>query len=231
MMNFIYRVFEELLPFLTFIENKRNIMAKVNNEDAMESTVVRYKKLTADNLSSRIAEEHKRAINIDEKTSKFTLGLSVSLTVLAAASSSFVKFLPNSEHITTISVICGGAALYMLAAGIIALGSLKTLPTYGYGTEHEIFLKERGVSYLAEALCAQEFMNNVRQLRNEVAYQSLRNGFFMLFFALSISVLLLGGVINKTKLEDASISSSLIKSNQNSQMIKNKKSNTASKNP
>lgn len=215
-MPFIHRVFEEVLPFLAFIENKRNIIAKVNDESAIESKVDRYKKLNSESLSCRITEEHQRAVKIDEKTSKFTLGLSVSLTVLATASSSFVKFVPNSEHTTTISVICGIAALYMLAAGITALGSLKTLPTYGYGTDHEILKKESGASYLAEALCAQEFMNIVRQLRNEAAYQSLRNGFFMLFIALSVSVILLSGVTLKTNKEvaDISLSSKVLKENE-----------------
>lgn len=226
----ISRVLEEILPFLYFIKNKRNIITKVSNECAIGNKVERYKKLDAECLTSRITEEHERAVKIDEKTSKFTLGLSVSLAVLAAASSSFVKFLPDSEYTTTISVICGVAALYMLAAGITALGALKTLPTYGYGTEHEILLKESGVSYLAEALCAQEFMNIIRQLRNEAAYQSLRNGFFMLFVALSMSVILLSGVVYKTKPEATSISSSSTKPTQNVLAVKNKEPSAKSDN-
>ncbi|MCP4486848.1 MAG: hypothetical protein GY820_05945 [Gammaproteobacteria bacterium] len=192
MKYFLSRVIEEVLPSVAFIKNKKNIFKKIENKSEMTAKAERYNKLDVDCLSKRIKEEHERAVKIDDKTSKFTLGLSVSLTVLAAASGSFIKFVPDNSHTMAISIVCGISALYMLAAGITALGALKTLPTYGYGTEHSINLMESGSSYLAEAVYAQELMNIIRQLRNEAAYQSLRNGFFMLFFALSASVFLLG---------------------------------------
>ncbi len=191
MKNFIVNLMEELLPFLFFIRNKNGVFKRVRDSKKLSLLAKSYASLTSDNLAKRINEEHERAVKIDDKTSKFTLGLSVSLTVLAAASGSFVKFIPNTDYASLVSIICGIASIYMLLAGIIALGALKTLPTYGYGTHHLINTAKDGDTYLSEALYAQEQMNIIRQLRNESAYQSLRNGFFMLLLALSISVILL----------------------------------------
>lgn len=208
-MNFIYRIFEEVFPVFPFLKNKNSILNKVSNGNEIASQSERYEELGSDSLNIRIKEEHERAIKIDEKTFKFTLGLSISLTVLAAASGSFVKFLPNSPFAIYISIICGISSLYMLAAGITALGAIKTLATYGYGTDHLLNQKKIGDSYLAEALYSQERMNIIRQLRNESAYQSLRNGFLMLFLALGITVVMLGNPSNastptKTNIEDVS---------------------------
>lgn len=208
-MNFIYRILEEVFPVFPFLKNKNSILNKVSNGNEIASQSERYEELGSDSLNIRIKEEHERAIKIDEKTFKFTLGLSVSLTVLAAASGSFVKFLPNSPFAIYISIICGISSLYMLAAGITALGAIKTLATYGYGTDHLLNQKKIGDSYLAEALYSQERMNIIRQLRNESAYQSLRNGFLMLFLALGITVVMLGNPSNastptKTNIEDVS---------------------------
>ena len=207
MMNFIYRIFEEVFPIFPFLKNKNSILNKVSNGNEIASKSERYEELGSDSLNIRIKEEHERAIKIDEKTFKFTLGLSISLTILAAASGSFVKFLPNSPFAIHISIICGISSLYMLAAGITALGAIKTLATYGYGTDHLLNQKKIGDSYLAEALYAQERMNIIRQLRNESAYQSLRNGFLMLFLALGITVVMLGNPSNtsiptKTNIEN-----------------------------
>lgn len=208
MKHFIYRIFEETFPALPFLKKQKDILDKVRNDSEFSQKSERYKELDADCLSNRIKEEHARAVKIDEKTSKFTLGLSVSLTVLAAASGSFIKLIPNSSFSTAISMSCGLASIYMLAAGITALGALKTLATYGYGTEHLINQKKSGISYLAQALYAQERMNIIRQLRNEAAYQSLRNGFLLLLFALALSVAVLTNNKNGLKLENNNIDSS-----------------------
>lgn len=223
-MGFIYRIFEEIFPIFPFLKSKNNILKKIGDDGDTASKSERYIELGSDSLNIRIKEEHERAIKIDEKTFKFTLGLSISLTVLAAASGSFVKFLPNTSYSVYISIICGFSSLYMLMAGITALGAIKTLATYGYGTDHLLNQKTIGDSYLAEALYAQERMNIIRQLRNESAYQSLRNGFLMLFIALSLSVAVLGGhnvtsIPTKTiediseKRESTSLDSKLIEPN------------------
>lgn len=196
---------EEIFPIFPFFKHQKRILDEVGKDGQLALCSKRYGELDADSLSARIKEEHERAIKIDEKTSKFILGLSVSLTVLAAASGSLVKILPNSSYSTFISLICGMASLYMLVAGITALGAIKTLATYGYGTDHLLNQKTRGVSYLTEALYAQERMNIIRQMRNEAAYQSLRNGFLLLLFALGLSVVVLSNANGTSKPTGANV--------------------------
>lgn len=191
MKTFLNCIFEQTFPFIYFFFNKRKVMKKLESQGSDESDFETYKVLNGDILTGRIKEEHERAVKIDDKTSKFVLGLSVSLTVIAAASGSFAKLVLDAEYTDLVAAICGISSMYMLSAGIIALGAFQTLPLYGYGTIHEIHLKNEGDSYLTKALFLQEKVNNVRQIRNEAAYQSLRNGFLILFIALVLSVALL----------------------------------------
>ena len=188
-MKWFCRCLEELLPFVFFVFNKKRILKRISNYDEWKKDAKKYTDLDEGDLKVRITQEHERGVKIDEKTFKFTLGLSVSLTVLAAASGTFVKFMPDTSFRGIISIICGLAALYMLAAGITALGAIKTLPTFGYGTAYLINLKNDATTCLTESLYCQEQMNIVRHLRNESAFQALRNGFFLLFLALIISII------------------------------------------
>ena len=64
--------------------------------------------------------------------------------------------------------------------------ALRTLPSYGYGTR---FLLDQSVDppqILADALARQETMNVVRHLRNEAAYQAMRNGLLFLFAGIMV---------------------------------------------
>lgn len=192
MKQYAYRAFEEALPLFAFLRNKRKIMRDVSNKALVAEKSTPYAELDEGVLKDRIKEEHERATKIDEKTSKFTLGLSVSLTVLAAASGALAKFVPEKPYAGLVSIACGFASIYMLLAGVTALGALKTLAVYGYGTQHALRQKSGGVLYLSQALYAQERMNIVRHLRNEAAYQSLRNGFLVLL------VVLIGSVVGLT---------------------------------
>ena len=189
----LLRMLEEIFPQYLFYKNKKSILKKVQEKFQLGKTIERYAELGLDGLDQRIKEERERGTKIDEKTFKFTLALSVSLTVLSVASGAFVNLLPSSSiYSSSISIMCGVASLYMLSAGIISLGAVKTMPTYGYGTEYLINRADVGAPYLAEALCLQEKMNVIRHLRNEAAYQSLRNGFIILFVALLLSILIIG---------------------------------------
>ncbi len=192
MKQYAYRAFEEALPLFAFLRSKRKIMRDVSNKALVAEKSTPYAELDEGVLKDRIKEEHERATKIDEKTSKFTLGLSVSLTVLAAASGALAKFVPENPYAGLVSIACGFASIYMLLAGVTALGALKTLAVYGYGTQHALRQKSGGLLYLSQALYAQEKMNVVRHLRNEAAYQSLRNGFLVLL------VVLIGSVVGLT---------------------------------
>lgn len=191
MLTLIKLLLEELLPVLAFFSNSRKLGNKIQKLSYEDPALEGYHLLESSILEKRLLEEHERGVKVDEKTFKFTLGLSVSLTIIAAASGSFAKFFPDQNFSVIIPLVCGVSALYMLSAGIISLGAIKTLPTFGYGTQHEMELKKEGDKYLAFALLAQEKVNIIRQLRNEAAYQSLRNGFLILFAALFLSIIVL----------------------------------------
>jgi len=197
-------IIENIIPAIAYALNRRKIFKKLWAPDCDNPDLVKYRSLDSEILNRRLKEEHERAVKIDEKTFKFTLGLSVSLTIIAAASGSFAKFLPVEGLGGVISIICSIAALYMLSAGIISLGALKTLLTFGYGTHHEVEFKANGAEYLSLALLRQEKVNIIRQLRNEAAYQSLRNGFFVLFVALILSVVVLLRSVLCDEIVDAS---------------------------
>ena len=191
MKNIILLMLEEILPFIFFVKNKRKKLNQIQAKGASEKKISEYCTLSVEKLNRRLSEEHDRAIKIDEKTAKFTLGLSVSLTILSTASGTLAKLLPDNDINTMIILLCGLSSVFMLIAGVISLGALKTLPQYGYGTIHELLTKERGACHLAEVLVLQEDINIVRHLRNEAAYQCLRNGFFLLLMALITSIFLI----------------------------------------
>jgi hypothetical protein len=192
MMDFIKIMFEEIFPFFSFLRNKHKKLKKVQTIDVSQEIIKEYSMLSIEKLHHRLSEEHERASTIDEKTTKFTLGLSVSLTVLSAASGTLVKLLPDNNLNFMIVFLCSLSSIFMLIAGIISLGALKTLPKYGYGTKHEILAEQQGANHIANALFLQEEINIVRHLRNESAYQCLRNGFFLLLLALITAIFLIG---------------------------------------
>jgi len=188
MKNLFLLIFEELFPFIFFVKNKRRKINQIQTKNAPAQVIKEYSILSLEKLNQRLAEEHDRATKIDNKTVKFTLGLSVSLTILSTVSGTLVKLLPGNNINYTIIFLCGMSSVFMLIAGIISLGALKTLPKYGYGTRHEISAERKEKSHFAKVLFLQEEINIVRHLRNESAYQCLRNGFLLLLMALIISM-------------------------------------------
>jgi hypothetical protein len=120
---------------------------------------------------------------MDEKTFKLTLSLSVGLTVLGSTAAFLVKTVLSATVQTALAVMIGLGLLYVLAAGFVALGALRTFQSYGYGTQFLLQQQEDAQNALADALARQETANNIRHLRNEAAYQAVRNGLFLLFAA------------------------------------------------
>jgi len=179
--------FEEIFPFLFFYFRKRKLTKEIINETfASETSAYKsYYQLPEENLKSRIAEEHDRSKSMDDKTFKMTLAISFGLTILGSTASLLVKGMPNPELKVIVAIFAALSIFYSMTAGYTAIGALKTLPTYGYGTD--FMIKGNGdISVLVKALAAQEKMNIIRHLRNESAYQSLRNSMALLFFALMI---------------------------------------------
>ncbi|ULR30030.1 hypothetical protein MJO48_16310 [Dickeya fangzhongdai] len=184
--NKIFRLTEEILPFIYFLCINNSRSKKLHDIDF--STFQYYLKLPNEVLEQRLKDEHDRAVKIDDKTSKFTLGLSISLTIISATTSSIVKTLPNNQLNNWISFLFGLSSLYMLSGGLLALGTLKTLPRFGYGTTFEI---DKNSETLINSLIKQEKINILRHIRNELSYMSLRNGFILMLIALSLNTIIL----------------------------------------
>ena len=90
------------------------------------------------------------------------------------------------QNTNLIGGIIGLGLFYVLAAGFVALGALRTLPSYGYGTQFMLQQQGNTQTILADALARQETMNIIRHLGNETAYQALRNGLLLLFVGILI---------------------------------------------
>lgn len=184
---------EELLPFPHYIRRKARKYHLAGSDQILEEKqYMQYVTLSKNSLLERLSEERQRAAAMDEKTFKLTLSLSVGLIILGSTSVILVKqiSLPKAR-IALVSLIILGL-FYVLSSGFIALGALKTLPSYGYGTQLLLLDDDQIQRSLAECLARSEAINLVRHLRNETAYQSLRNGLIMLFLAAIIFAALLG---------------------------------------
>ena len=187
------RIIEELFPFIHYLVYKRRQKKLSTTQKILEQEKFKdYSTLSMDKLEQRLCQEHKRASDMDEKTFKLTLSFSVGLTVLALLAAPLAKVLISTQIKVIFIVPMHIGLLFVLASGIVALGAMRTLPKYGYGTQFILDQQEKVSSaLLADALARQETMNIVRHLRNEVAYQSLRNGILLILAGFIIFVVTL----------------------------------------
>ena len=119
-------------------------------------------------------------------TLAFTLGLGI-----VGAAGTLIKGLSQSAITSILQWSILISAIYVLIAGFLAMAAFRTLPSFGYGTEFLVGLKQSAEPkqiYL-DCLVRQERANQIRQIRNEAAFQALRNGFII--FALVLIVYLL----------------------------------------
>lgn len=180
-----HRWIEEILPFLQFLGVKSKLEARSNADEILtRPEYSEYSSLEASALLQRIEEEHRRGALIDDKTFKLTLSLSIGLAVLGSASALILKALASQEMKILVGSLLTVGVAYVLTAGFLALTSLRTLPSYGFGTTFLLQRKADDESEIvATALARQETSNLLRHARNEAAYMTLRNGFLLLFVA------------------------------------------------
>jgi hypothetical protein len=186
--SFILRVLEEIVPFFFYwmrAARKRKSIFSADFSDKNEIKLSGFSLLSVSQLESRLEEEHERAKAIDEKTIKFSMTISIALTIVGSASSVILKTIeiPSLQAIALLSI--GLSVIFTISGGMLSLGALKTLETFGYGTEH-LIQKEKDNKSISIALLKQEELNIVRVLRNEATFQCLRNGFLLLLLAFSI---------------------------------------------
>ena len=149
----ISRIIEELFPFGHYFVRYRRLRKQRDCQDVLrKETFSEYETLCSQLLTQRLEEEHRRASVINEKTFKLTFSLSMGLTALGLMAA-FLTTIVTSVTLQIILVVMIGISLfYILAAGFVAVGALRTVRTYGYGTHFQMKLKEHGNSVLADAL-------------------------------------------------------------------------------
>jgi hypothetical protein len=187
-MSMLLGLLEELLPFVFYITraNKKFHESSVVSKDSETSLYATCEKLTEEELTTRLAEEHERGKSIDEKTIKFSVTISLALTILGSAGSVVLKSIESPNLSIVASLLIALSVIYTISGGLLALGALKTLPTYGFGTYYLSERKTLGKEIITVALISQEKINIVRHLRNEASYQCLRNGLVLLLVVLVI---------------------------------------------
>ena len=184
------RVAEEFFPFAYYLRNASRLKVRYKLPELLkDEAFLGYDRLSVDELDRRLAEEHERAVALDDKTSKGTLFLSVGFSVLGlglTAISSSKWVLANtafsSVGSTWLILLFGASVVYFLVASWMALGALRTYHKFGFGTKYALALHDSDPTSLrAEHLARQETVNNLRHCRNEAVFQAVRNGFILLF--------------------------------------------------
>lgn len=180
------RVFEEALPFVFYCINSRKLRESADYlaRHGSSELEAEYLQLDNDQLSDRLKEEHARGVSIDEKTAKLTLTFSMAIALISSVGSYFVDSLEGSVALSGTVSIANVAAIYALMSGLISVRALTTLPTYGYGTTFSAKAVDKLV--VARSLMAQEKVNALRHVRNEAAYQCLRNSLCCLVLAVAL---------------------------------------------
>ncbi|MYG65100.1 MAG: hypothetical protein F4206_00005 [Gammaproteobacteria bacterium] len=180
------RIFEEIFPFFQYIINSNILRKKSGRKDILSFPEFQeYVNLSEEQLTIRLKEERERAAFIDDKTFKLTLSLSIGLSILGLTAA----FLAKAFFADVVILIFGIGIFYILVAGFLALGALRTIPSFGYGTDFMLKSQDNPLSVLADSLARQETMNLIRHLRNEAAFQTLRNGLFMIFLGIFLFIL------------------------------------------
>ncbi len=182
MARLLSRALEEIFPFILYCINKNKLLKMVHDKEKLNEDISRYKALSNDCLKTRIQEEHDRAKLIDEKTNKFTLIFTVLIGLLKISIINPMDIIEKSSLLIFFFV-----ATYIMFVVLMSLGAFATLPTYGYGTDFLLKIKDDNENYCrAEALVQQEKINIIRHDRNEATFQCLRNSVICSFVFLII---------------------------------------------
>ena len=184
------RLAEEFFPFAYYLRNASRLKLRYKLPELLQDEAFQgYDRLSVDELDRRLAEEHERAVALDDKTSKGTLFLSVGFSILGLgltviSSSNWILLKTTSSPVgsTWLILLFGASVIYFLTASWMALGALRTYHKFGFGTKYTLTLHDSDPTALrAEHLARQETVNNLRHCRNEAVFQAVRNGFILLF--------------------------------------------------
>lgn len=140
-----------------------------------------YVALEQSDLESRIPEEHERAREMDEKTTKLTASPSAALALLGFAVPVALREIHSFEVDIAIAALSVLLACYLLDALYLILGAVRTVERFGYGTtdlvERRRYDGESLRTNLALNLRLQELANLRRHNRNAAAFETLNRAF------------------------------------------------------
>lgn len=179
------RILEESLPFIFYLIRKVKQERKAHHI-AMTGEIggaAKYHRFTSKQLANELEKERGRATALDEKTFKMTLALGLGLAIVSLTGTFLLPQISLESLTVPVAVSAFLATLYILSGGCVALGALRTHPSYGYGAEFLWRAQKNKTEYII-ALEAQKTMNIVRHIRNEAAFQCLRNGAVFLLISL-----------------------------------------------
>ena len=183
------RIAEEVFPFVYYLRNASRLKVRSELPALLEDEAFRgYDRLPVDELDRRLAEEHERAVVLDDKTLKVTLFLSagfsilgLGLTVISSSSSLLAKPASSLVGPTSLTLLFGVSVLYFILASWMALGAVRTYRKFGFGTRYALARQDSTSTALrAEHLARQETLNILRHCRNEAVFQAVRNGLILL---------------------------------------------------
>ncbi len=181
------RLLEEVIPFGHYMVRKKRASCLENSDRILEQPqYTKYASIHEETLKLRLREEKARATAMDDKTFKLTLSLSVALTIVGFTSIDLAKHIPHATARICFAGLIIMAIFYFTASGFVALGAIRTRKAYGYGTDilfvNPKYIQTCCATWLAKA----ETQNYIRHLRNETAFQALRNGFLLLWAAAAL---------------------------------------------
>jgi hypothetical protein len=179
------RVVQEILPIFHYMYYRRRFQEEAHSVNP-PGAAASYEKLAEDELKTRLKDEHQRGAAIDEKTFKLTLSLTFALTIMGTVSSALLGGFDGPLR-SIARLLVALVVFYALAAGFVALGAMRTLPSYGLGAEPDLRDKPGARrESLATSLARNEKIGLARGARNETAHMLLRNSFLCLFALLVV---------------------------------------------
>ncbi|MGD9844734.1 MAG: hypothetical protein AB7F39_03570 [Variibacter sp.] len=167
----------------------RRLAKKLQSLEAQES-FSDIKSLSDDDIKKYIESEWSRAKELDEKLSKLTAALSISLTVGAVVAKSIVDGLAASPCRVAILALLFLSMLFFLYGAMIGFRGLRPKPRFGYGAKFMNEVAEKGESArkaLNDAAASFEIVNMIRANEASAAIDLIRNGIFLFAISMALS--------------------------------------------
>lgn len=184
--------FYTLIPHLEFVRAEKLLDQQMKTVDDANSA---YISLGAEMLDQRLNEEHERAREMDDKTSKLTTSPSAALALLGFAVPVALREISTLEVDITIAVLSVLLAAFLLDTLYLVLGAVRTVERFGYGSTNLLQLQdmteEEALVRKAANLRLQEIANLRRHNRNAASFSTLQNAFMLAVAVLAVALIAL----------------------------------------